>query len=871
MNYGHFINYSVSSNSLSNTESGKAQSILSTIAQQNSSLIVVVQPSPGESIAQLANTSLAFQNSLNQRTIPFYESSNSAFSSYANFLNDVLSPEAISTIRDFYANFSSVSALIYYFPSIFLSQWAGDGYSQSSIAQAATASGYSFSNNYESRFITALNDTFGSQSSMNGPARVQSAVGTAALATFGVANPVVSEVLLINDYNVTNYKSSMLATAANLLTRSLGHPLTAQLLQSILAEPQNPGEYYVTTFGLLSAPSVIRQGAVSPDNSTYLITINLNVTESYRGPSNFYPSQNDTFLLRSMVERYFGNEAQVTGQGAIAFDTQNLSSSSGYVFAFTLVFLAIAVAVVLSSYITPFLALIFVSLATALGYVSIYLTGVAVGRVDYTVTYTLTAVILGVATDYFVFIISRYREELRGGKTHGEALHEATSKAGYAIVVSGITVAGSLGALSFISDLRTWGPVLLIAILLTVAMEVTLLPAIVSLIGPRLFLKRTLTRKLQPMSNSSTLAGRKSAFYRAAKFSEKHKFVVIGIMVVLAVPAIHFWFTVPTTYNFNEGLPSSLPSIQAMDTINSKFGSNLIYPIYVIVNFSQSALSSNGTITPQARTVLSSDSGYLVSREGVRTVIGPVIAGNGTGLSPGSARFFFNNGMGAYFLVFTNYDPYSKSAITLVNDLRQNSTLLVGGLTSAVIDLRAYYGSAYTQVEILILIVIAIVLGLSFKSIKYPLISLSGVFISITWTTSILYAVSKYLLQQDLVFLIPVILFVILMSLGNDFTVFIISRVREEQQKFGFEEGLARAMVGSGSVVTALGLILAASLGSLALVPFGFLEQMGIAFVISLVLDTFVIRTLYLPAMITALRRRSTKTQMVPLETQQMS
>ncbi|MDG6998701.1 MAG: MMPL family transporter [Nitrososphaerota archaeon] len=93
---------------------------------------------------------------------------------------------------------------------------------------------------------------------------------------------------------------------------------------------------------------------------------------------------------------------------------------------------------------------------------------------------------------------------------------------------------------------------------------------------------------------------------------------------------------------------------------------------------------------------------------------------------------------------------------------------------------------------------------------------------------------------------------------GNDFTVFILSRVREEQQKFGFEEGLARAMVGSGSVVTALGLILAASLGSLALVPFGFLEQMGIAFVISLVLDTFIIRTFYFPSMILLLKGKST-------------
>jgi len=94
------------------------------------------------------------------------------------------------------------------------------------------------------------------------------------------------------------------------------------------------------------------------------------------------------------------------------------------------------------------------------------------------------------------------------------------------------------------------------------------------------------------------------------------------------------------------------------------------------------------------------------------------------------------------------------------------------------------------------------------------------------------------------------------MSLGNDFTVFILTRVREEQANLGVRKGLEKAMVGSGTVVTSLGLILAVSLGSLAFVPYGFLQQVGIAFVISLLLDTFVIRTFYFPAMITIFNRK---------------
>ena len=150
----------------------------------------------------------------------------------------------------------------------------------------------------------------------------------------------------------------------------------------------------------------------------------------------------------------------------------------------------------------------------------------------------------------------------------------------------------------------------------------------------------------------------------------------------------------------------------------------------------------------------------------------------------------------------------------------------------------------------------------AFRSAIYPLISLSGVFISISWTTSILYIISIDILHQALIYLIPVILFVILMSLGNDYTVFIISRIREEVASFGKRDGIIRGMVGSGKVVTSLGLILAASLGSLAFIPVGFLTQLGIAFIISLLLDTFVIRTFYFPAMVALLDGRGKKLKM---------
>ena len=703
MNYSHFVSYSTASGSTSNSESAKAQAILSSLSPQNSSLIVVVQSN--QSSAKLANRTLGFQAALANAEVPYYSSSSSAFSAYAQFLDS-----------------------------------------------------------------------------------------------------------------------------------NLG---------------QGNGIAYVEANGLSGAPAFITKSYVSQDNSTYLVNVDFNVTESFRTSSNVYPAQQATAEVRSLATQYFGGAAQVTGQGAIAYDTQNVTSSSGFIFAFTFVFLAIAVALTLVSILPPLFALLFVSLSTALGYVSIYVTGIFLGHVDFTVTYTLTAVLLGVSVDYLVFFLSRYREELRKGAENDAALTEATGKAGFAILVSGVTVAGGLGALSLISDLQTWGPVLLLSILMTVAMETTLLPALVSFIGPRMFLKRA----LKPIKDSEHF-GPKSRFYRAARFSSRRKYLVVGVIVLLALPAVYLWFSLPTTYNFAEGLPKNLQSSGALATIDQKFGSDLIYPNFVIVNFTQSVLLPNGSLTSAGAVSLANYTHQISAVPGVKQVVGANLAAGSQG---GPNPFIFNQGHNAYFLVFTGFDPYSNQALSLVTQLRQNPNFLVGGLTSSVIDLQAATSVAYARLEVLILVVIAAILAVSFRSIKYPLISLSGVFISITWTTGILYLVSTYILGESLIFLIPLVLFVILMSLGNDFTVFIFTRVKEEQAKYGFDEGLGRGMVGSGAVVTALGMILAVSLGSLGLVPFGFLQQIGIAFVVSLILDTFVIRTFYFPAMIKLLDGHSSK------------
>jgi len=812
-------------------------------------VVFVGNSSSKTNFADEANATLQFQKSLNNSTIPFFLNSQSAFSDYAFFLDTVLSNNTgliLNTYRDIY----SLSTQIYEFPQNFLGNWSVSNYTQNSINDAAAKSQTSQDNaTYDALFLNILNASYATYPNIDPAVRVQNASATAGLASFG-QNPYVFAVLA--NLNVTNYQTEVLPVAAQVFSQYSGYPFPAELLQAVLMGG-DPGTNFVEHFGLLDAPAYIMDTYISSDNSTMLISATFSVSESYRGSNNSYPAQQATPTARALANKYFNNSL-VTGQGALAYDTQALTSNSGFVFGFTFLFLAIAVALTLWSVLSPFLALVFVSLATGLGYVAIYVTGVALGSLDFTVTYTLTAVILGVATDYFVFMLSRYREEIKNGKTRDEALKIATDKAGFAVIVSGLTVAGSLGALSFISSLRSWGPVLFISVVLVVALETTLLPALLGILGPRLF--GGVGRKVKPVSYS------RSFFYKTSVFSSsaRKKYLVVGLILLTAVPAFYFWFNVPTTYNFSEGLPKNLQSVNGLNVVTSKFGANLIYPTFVVVNLTQSATYANGTLTPQASEALKADASYMFSVPGVTQVLGPTA--NGTQVVNSTASISqsgFNDKSNAYFIIFTKYDPYSSQAMDIIHKLRENSAFLVGGLSSSVIDSQSYYSSAFAQLEIIILVVIAIVLGVSLRKLYYPIISLSGVFISITWTTGILYIISKYIFNQELVFLTPIVLYVILMSLGNDFTVFILTRVKEEQLKLGAKEGLYRAMVGSGAVVTSLGIILAVSLGSLSFVPYGFLQQIGIAFVISLLLDTFIIRTFYFPAMISIFQKESNK------------
>ncbi len=831
MSYSGYISYNSTSNSASNSESAIASQILSNVSSQNQSLIVLVQENPFASTS-LANSTLAFQEKIAQSRIANVTSSISPYSFYADLLNNELKP-AHSTITSLYEEVNLTSRNIYLFPSSFYNNWSLFQFSKSNVWESAVKAGYNGSN-YEKAFISNLNESLKNSSHPVPYSAVMNSINKTVESMFP-GSGIALEIL--GGMNFLNYTSATSGFVAGLLHQEYGFKITKLMVAAVIHSTE-PGYYYVSRFGLNGATRSMLNGLVDKNSNAYIILINFNSPANYIEKNGSSPSQAATPAIETLTLSYFGKNGTVTGDGAISYQTQKVTSSAGIAFAFIYVILAIAVFLTLRSYKASIITLVIVSLATAIGYVSIFISGLIFHSVNYVVNYTLTAVILGVSTDYFVFVLARYRQEIREGKKE-EAIYIALDRAGKSIFVSGVAVSISLGMFSIVPGFRAWGSVLAISIFLTVLMEVSILPFIIKALGPKLFMKSGI-KPLEKDYQESSL------YYKISQVSTRRKFTVVALILILAAPAMYMFFTIPTTYNFDTGLPNNLSSVKGLNQLEADFGSNLLYPVEVIVPLGASHYSQNLSVSATEK--IRSASYYLNQTDGIANIVGPYYNNMTTPSSYSS--FVIDHGQYAYFQVYLKYSPYSSQAIKIVQTLRDNKSIIVGGLTSSVIDQKIENQKNYTELALLIIASIGITLFIAFRSLKYPLISILGVFISISWTVSILYLISTYLLHQSLIYLIPIILFVILMSLGNDYSVFIISRIREEISKYEKHKGIAIGMVGSGKVVTALGLILAASLGVLAFIPSGFLEQLGIAFIISLILDTFVIRTFFFPAMI---------------------
>ncbi len=443
---------------------------------------------------------------------------------------------------------------------------------------------------------------------------------------------------------------------------------------------------------------------------------------------------------------------------------------------------------------------------------------------------------IGAATDYSLLLVARFREELRDRESKYDAMRAAYRGAWEPIVASGLTVVLGLLCLllSDLSSLAGLGPVGALGVLGAMLAALTLLPAALTLLGRRAFWP------FQPRYGSAH--GDEDGIWGAvARLVGRRAGRVAAVTTVVLAVAAGFAFTlneeqVPQTELFL----TQEDSVDAQEILDERFDADAASPVQIVTPADK---------TQRVAELVSGEEGIAPPVQGAPPPVFPIPEAG----SPGQPRVVD----GQTVLLATLADPAdSEAASETVERLRGqlegvSDEILVGGATAIQIDTRDTTARDRAVVIPAILLVIVVVLALLLRSILAAGLLLVANVLSFAATIGISALLFEYVFDFPASDPSTVLIgFVFLVALGIDYSIFLMTRVREEALKQGTRPGVLKGLRVTGGVITSAGVVLAATFAALGVVPILFLAQ--IAFIVSfgVLLDTLVVRSLLVPSLV---------------------
>jgi RND superfamily putative drug exporter len=552
------------------------------------------------------------------------------------------------------------------------------------------------------------------------------------------------------------------------------------------------------------------------------------------------PSNQDTLFdavkgLRQHLERATAGTGLAEGTtGAVAqgYDQRQASGNADAIVAVGTV--ALIVLLLLAIFRSPLVALlpvVVVGVVSAVANGLIALLVKAVGlKADASISSLLIVVLFGIGTDYILFLLFRYRERLRLGEDRRGAMVSAVGRVGEVISsAAGVVIIAFLAmTLSSLSFFRSMGPSLAIAVGVTLVAGLTLVPAVVSLLGPRIFWPskswRAEPRAARAGAIGAAMARRPAAFAAVSGI----------VLVLLALGALRF----NPTFDLSAGsTPKTAESQVALRALEKGLPPGATDPTDVYL--------SSDSARPLDRGALDRYGARLRGVEGVGAVAAPRLSADGRV---------------ADYSVTLRAAPESDRALSVVEGpLRRvahetapaGPSALVGGITSVYVDIEAAMNRDYSVVFPVAALLIMLVLGLLLRSLVAPLYLMVSVGLGFVATLG-----ATTLLFQDvgghsgLIFMLPLIMYMFVVALGTDYNILMMARLREEAKE-GLDPraALATAIRHTGPTIAAAGVILAGSFAVLMLAGNSLLAEMGFAIAFGIAIAAFAMATFLTPAL----------------------
>ena len=703
----------------------------------------------------------------------------------------------------------------------------------------------------------------------------------------------------------------------------------------------------------------LRSTLISTDQTTMMIVVDFSVS------SLDDSAKTAVQQIRSYLVHYHPNlESYFTGETGLFQDMfSSIQQTISRTTLVTIILVAILLLIIYRSPIAILLPLIAIGCSFAVSSGIIGYLGQAGAKFSTLAEAYLVVIIFGVGTDYCLFIVSRFREELRQKEPHAAQI-QAIKQISPVIAASAFTVIVaflSLGISKFGMN-QTTGYALAIGVAITLLAGLTLVPALMSLFGKYLFWPaRTFTAKRE---------GR-FGWHAIGNWVSKHPVMVtVPILVILLLP----YAALPhltRSADIVSQLPQQAESVKGYKVMNAHFPAGELSPLYLLIESAQGNITSSGSLPAIEEIAQSLQNVQGVSRVDYYSAPSGQLAalavqirttgdelGQGSGLDqitaiqtsgqilqslalqyPGilqSTNFQqaglnltqfstiaaqissaqptdlpvilanlqstayavadnFNGLVNEFKLEidtpFTDYlkktyfstdktiskinivlsgDPYSATTLDTIARLREaaassvsasaltGSSHYIGGESATRADIMLTNDADFGRVVGLAIAGILIVIAILLRSLLAPLYMVATVLLNYGTTLGIATWLFLYVMKQgSMIYMIPLFLFVILVALGADYNIFLVSRIREETQQRPIKDAVSHAVANTGGVITACGIIVAGTFATLVTAPLRVVVQIGAAIAVGVITDTFIVRALLVPALATLAGRWS--------------
>jgi RND superfamily putative drug exporter len=530
-----------------------------------------------------------------------------------------------------------------------------------------------------------------------------------------------------------------------------------------------------------------------------------------------------------------GMNVYVTGSVGVYADFEEVFGAVDTKLLLATVVLVISLLLVI--YRAPLIALVpilVVGFAYTIAQGLIYVYADSGATVTQNATSILVVLMFGVGTDYCLLLVSRYREELHRYEDKHEAMQHALQRSGPAILASGLTVIASMLVLlvAEVGGVHSMGPASAIGVGSALLAGLTLLPALLTIAGRRGFWPR---RRLVAYDPDHAIVERQGVWRRIGdRVLHRPGLALAGTLVLFAAGGLGL-LAYKESYSTTNFFKKPTESVDGFKALEKSVPAGNLDPTNVLIE------RSDGPVT---------DADVAAARERLKGVqdissITPVLERSTDG------RIASMN------VVFAD-DPYTSAAFGRVpvmrerlNDIAPGVRGLVGGGSAVSFDFDTSNKRDLKLIVPLALLVIGVILGVLLRAVVAPIVLILSVVASFFGTLGLSILIIRFVVGDPGVDnSLPTFAFIFLVALGVDYTIFLMSRVREEAAKHGTREGTLRALSATGPVITSAGIILAGTFAVLMSLPVTFAFDIGLMVALGILLDTFVVRTIMVPAAI---------------------